>query len=203
MENLTSARASLPYLRYRFVLQWLVSASLVVAALFCLSAAQAQTADRPDVERQVKAAYLYKFGSYVEWPDRTFTAPDSPIRIGVIGADALADELAQMIAGRTINGRQLEVRKLRREEPIAGLNILFIGRAGNARLAEILAAAKGQPMLTVTESDEGIAAGSMINFVVVDGKVRFEAAPKAAGMSNLNISARLLAAAYKVAQGAS
>jgi hypothetical protein len=200
MENLTSAPASV---RHRSMLQWLIATSLAIAALFCVSTAQAQTADRSDVERQVKAAYLYKFGSYVEWPDRTFAGPDSPIRIGVIGADALADELAQMVAGRTINGRQVVVRKLRREDPIAGHNILFIGRLSNARVAEILAAAKGQPMLTVTESDEGMAAGSMINFVVVDGKVRFEAAPKVAGMSNLNISARLLAAAYKVAQGAS
>lgn len=200
MAKLTSPMMNM---RRRWALRRLASAGLAIAASFCLPLSLAQTVDRPDIERQVKAAYLYKFGSYVEWPERAFPGPDSPIRIGVIGADALADELAQMVASRTINGRPVVVRKLRREDPVTGLNILFVGRSNNARLAEILATTKGQPMLTVTESEEGIAAGSMINFIVVDGKVRFEAAPKAAGMSNLNISARLLAAAYKVAQGAS
>lgn len=202
MANLTSAP---PNKRRRAVLHKLVTAGLAVTAWICLPHSYSQTpaVERPDIERQVKAAYLYKFGSYVEWPERAFTSPDSPVRIGLIGADAMADELAQMVAGRTINGRQVVVRKLRREDVIAGFNILFVGHSNNARLAEILAMTKGQPMLTVTESDDGIAAGSMINFVVVGGKVRFEASPKAAGLSNLNISARLLAAAYKVAQGAS
>ena len=200
MANLNSPPGNV---RRRSALRRLASAGLVLAAPWCVPHARAQTSDQPPIERQVKAAYLYKFGSYVEWPERAFPGPDSPIRIGVIGADALADELAQMVGGRTVNGRPLVVRKLRREDSVAGLNILFVGHSNNARLGEILAATKGQPMLTVTESDDGIAAGSMINFVVVDGKVRFEAAPKAAVMNNLNISARLLAAAYKVAQGAS
>ena len=200
MANLTSPATNR---QRRSALRRLTSAGLAIAASFCLPPSQAQSIDRPDIERQVKAAYLYKFGSYVEWPERAFPGPDSPVRIGVIGADAIADELAQLVTGRTINGRQVVVRKLRREDTLAGINILFVGRSSNARLAEILVAAKGQPMLTVSESEDGIAAGSMINFVVIDGKVRFEAAPKAAGMSNLNISARLLAAAYKVATGAS
>ena len=200
MANLTSITTDKPR---RSALLRLALASLTVAAWFHPPHSQAQQADQPDIERQVKAAYLYKFGNYVEWPERAFRTPDSPVRIAVIGADAIADELAQLVAGRTINGRQIVVRKLRRDDPLADINILFVGRSANARLADILAAAKGLPMLTVTESEDGIAAGSMINFVMVDGKVRFEASPKAAGMSNLNISARLLAAAYKVAMGTS
>jgi hypothetical protein len=177
------------------------AASMLLAVLIGLQTAGVNALDRPEVERQVKAAYLYKFGSYIEWPERSFANAGSPMQIGVVGADALADELAQLTNGRSINGRQITVRKLRREHPVSGLNILFIGQSNGGRIAEILAATKGQPMLTVTESDEAIALGSMINFVVVDGKVRFEAAPRAAGYGNLSISARLLAAAYKVAQG--
>lgn len=200
MANLTSITTNMPR---RSALLRLALAGLAVAAPFHSPHSQAQPAERPDIERQVKAAYLYKFGNYVEWPEHVFRTPDSPVRIGVIGADPIADELAQLAAGRTINGRQIVVRKLRRDDPLTDINILFVGRSANARLPDILGAAKGIPMLTVTESDDGIAAGSMINFVMVDGKVRFEAAPKAAGMSNLNISARLLAAAYKVALGTS
>lgn len=175
---------------------------LPVLATFTNTAAQ--TPDRPDlVERQVKAAYLYKFGSYVEWPERSFASPASPLRIGVVGADTLADELEKLIVGRTTNGRPVTVRKLRHGDSFADLNVLFVGNSNNARLADILAAVKGLPVLTVTESDEALALGGMINFIVVDGKVRFEVAPKTAGLGHLSISARLLAAAYKVAPGAS
>ena len=169
------------------------------AWLFLAAPAGAQTIDPPDVERQVKAAYLYKFGSYVEWPERAFSTTDNTIKVGVIGASALADELNQMVAGRTINGRQISVRKLRAGESLSAFNILFIGNSSNDRLAEILATTRGQPILTITESEDGLAQGSIINFVLVDGKVRFEVAPKTAHQGSLNISARLLAVAFKVA----
>ena len=149
-------------------------------------------------EYRVKAAFLYKFGSYVEWPDRVFARGDSPVAIGVVGADALAEELAQIIVGRNVNGRPLSVRKVRAGESIAGLHVLFIGRADGGRLAEILAAAKGRPVLTVTESDEALQLGSVINFVVVDDKVRFDVALAPADLGSLKISARLLAVARKV-----
>jgi hypothetical protein len=182
---------------------WTKVAFVLLIPLFGLETTSAQTAERPEVERQIKAAYLFKFGSYVEWPERAFANANSPLQIGIIGADAFADEMAQLTAGRTINGRPVTVRKLRREDSISGLNILFIGGANGARIADILAATKGQPMLTVTEFDEALSLGSMINFVIVGGKVRFEAAPKAASSGHLSISARLLAAAYKVASGSS
>src|SRR6266568_2186456 len=71
-------------------------------------------------EYRVKAAFLYKFGSYIEWPSRSFARTDSPVAIGVMGANALADELAQIVAGRSVNGRAVQVRKLRPGDPIAG-----------------------------------------------------------------------------------
>lgn len=164
--------------------------------------APAYAIDHAEVARlEIEAAYLFKFGSYVDWPDSAFPNPASPLTIAVIDADIVADALVQMAVGRTINDRPVIVRKLRREDSLAGVNVLFIGRSGNAKLGDILAAAKGRPILTVTESAEGLAQGSMLNFVLVESKVRFEAAPKVAIQGNLSISARLLAAAYKVAGG--
>jgi hypothetical protein len=90
------------------------------------------------------------------------------------------------------------VRKLRRGEPVKGLHVLFVSRVLEGQLAEFLSASKGLPILTVTETANGMALGSMINFVVVDDKVRFEIAPKAAGSASLAISALLLSVAYKV-----
>lgn len=162
------------------------------------SHAAAQSHERSDLARQVKAAYLYKFGNYVEWPERALAAGDGNILIGVLGSGELADELSKVVAGRAINGHQIVVHKLRPGDPLNGMHIVFIANGSNDRLGEILAGLKGQPVLTVTESDSGLAMGSMINFVVVGGRLRFEVAPKAAQHGSLNISARLLAAALRV-----
>ncbi len=170
--------------------------SIVVAA--GLASPRPAQADAQADEYRVKAAFLYKFGSYIEWPSRSFAGTDSPVTIGVMGADTLAGELAQIVAGRNVNGRPVVVRRLRPGDPIAGLHVLFIGGSDRGRLAEILAAAKGRPLLTVTESEEGLELGSVINFVVVEDKVRFDVAPPPAESGGLKISARLLGVARKV-----
>ncbi len=150
------------------------------------------------VEDKVKAAYLSKFGAYVDWPEEGFSSVDAPLRIGVIDSGGLAAELAGMVAGRSVNGRQIQVRSLRPGDSLVGLNVLFIGRQNNAQLLDILAAVKAQPILTVTESPDGLDAGGMINFVIVDGRLRFQVSSRVAAASRLTISARLLAAALKV-----
>jgi hypothetical protein len=170
-------------------------ASVLSAWTFAAGWAQSDTQTS---EYRVKAAFLYNFGDYVEWPAAAFTRPDSPVAIGVIGADALAEELAQIVVGRNVNGRPVSVRKLRPGDSIAGLHVLFIGRAEAGRLADILAAARGHPLLTVTESDRALELGSVINFVVVDDKVRFDVALVPADLGSLKISARLLAVARRV-----
>jgi hypothetical protein len=183
---------------------WRVMTRLLRACAFSVVAAAGIANTRPAQadaqadEYRVKAAFLYKFGSYIEWPSGSFSRADSPVAIGVMGADALADELAQIVAGRNVNGRPVSVRKLRPGDPLAGLHVLFIGRSHGGRLGEILAAAKGRALLTVTESEEGLELGSMINFVVVEDKVRFDIAPPTSESSNLKISARLLGVARKV-----
>ena len=161
----------------------------------------AARADGNPLERQVKAAYLYKFAGFVEWPEGSFARPDAPLQIGVAGNDALAEQVEQMVAGRGINGHPIVVRKLHRGESLAGLHILFVGALERGAAAELLAAARGQSLLTVTDSDDVAALGSMVNFVVADDRLRFQVALKAVAASRLRISARMLAAAYKV-QGA-
>ena len=163
----------------------------------CLAQSDLQAA-----EYKVKAAFLYKFASYVEWPADVFE-PDSPFVIGVTGADALADELAQIVVGRSIGGRPVAVRKLRRSDPVSGLHILFVGRSNRGLPSDVLASAKGRPVLTVTESEDAFALGSVINFVIVDDKVRFDVALREAEQANLKVSARLLSVARKVLAGPS
>jgi len=156
-----------------------------------------------NTELRIKAAYIYKFASYVEWPNGAFAAPDSPLVIGVIGADALSGELEHTIIGHTVNGRPLAVRKLKRGNPLTGLHILFIGDVRKEQLQEMLHELKNQPLLTVTASEETHALGSMINFVVIGERVRFEVALAPIGAAGLKISARMLTAAYRVTPGIS
>jgi len=167
-------------------------AALLGAMLFAACLAQADT---EALEYRVKAAFVCKFAGYVEWPAQLFAAPDSPLVIGVIASAPVADELVRTAAGLSADGRALTVRKLRRGEPLGGVHLVYVARSEEARLADTLAAAKGQPVLVVTESNQATALGSMINFVVVNDKVRFDIAPHAAEQSGLRISARLLGVA--------
>ncbi|MGH8707567.1 MAG: YfiR family protein [Burkholderiales bacterium] len=150
---------------------------------------------------QVKAAFLYKFGAFVEWPPKAFAQPSAAFTIGVLGADAVAEELEQISAGRSVHGRPVAVRRLQRGTPLDGLHVLFVGRTDPRQLADILAAARSQPLLIVTDAADGLPEGSIINFVPVDNKLRFDIAVATAERMQLRISARLLAVARKVLPG--
>lgn len=171
----------------------------VFAALFAAAPfRRAWPADARTVETQIKALFLCKFGNYVEWPAQQWAASEQPFGIGVIASDDLMfTELTNAARGQTVNGRPITVRRLTRGEPLVGLGIVFVARAHGGRLAETLAELKGRPTLTVTESDAG-AAASIVNFVVVEDKVKFDIALTLAELSGLKISSRLLAVARSV-----
>ncbi len=85
--------------------RWLAIAGRWCCVLALLFSASCAWADAGLVERQVKAAYLYKFASFVEWPEGSFSQPGAQLTIGVAGNDALAEQLDYVVAGRKINGR--------------------------------------------------------------------------------------------------
>jgi hypothetical protein len=175
---------------------------LILAAHLRMQAqAQSGTAD-PGLERQVKAAYLVKFAAFVEWPDGSFVRPDSPLLIGVMGADALAEQLERSAAGHSANGHPLQVKRLKKGEPAGQLHMLFVGAHDKASLQDVLAATRSQPLLTVSDSEEAHAMGSIVNFLLADERLRFEVALKPAAAARIRISARMLSAAYRVAPGA-
>jgi hypothetical protein len=174
-------------------------AALALAMLLFPTTLRAQDPTVP--EHRVKAAFLYQFAGYVEWPPNSFAEPDSPVTIAVIGAEPVATELKQLVTGRTVRGRPVTVRAMKPGETLAGIHILFIGSAENARLAQIVQGAKQRPVLTVTEADGALGHGSMINFVIIDRRVRFEVALDAVEKSGLRLSSRLLAVAQQVKTG--
>jgi hypothetical protein len=178
----------------------LARAAAVLAALLAAASSTAQVRDAPVAPTTLKAAFLYKFASYVEWPDRP-TAADAPITIGVAGAEPFAAELAEITRGRTVAGRPINVRRLMAGDSFEGLQILFIG--GQARGGErgLLADARSRPILTVTESAGALAEGSIINFTQDKDRLRFEISLYAAEQSRLKLNSRLLAVADAVHRG--
>ena len=186
-----------------------VSRSLFLAAAVVLACAGGWPGagawaqeDPTQLELKVKAAFLYKFIGYIDWPAASFAKPDTPVTIGVVGADQVAAELAQAVAGRTANDRPVTVRRLKAGESLDAVHVLFVGKAENARLAQLAQAAQQRSVLTVTESEGALAQGSVINFVTVERRVRFEIALDSAEKSRLKLSSRLLAVAQQVRTGA-
>jgi len=152
------------------------------------------------LERRVKAAFLYKFLGYAEFPSGAFLDGASPVTIGVFGADDLAAELARAVAGRTINGRPVVVRALRETEVQAPMHLLFIGGADPVRVGRTVRQASAA-MLVVTDCEDGLRQGSVINFRIVDERVRFDVSLDAAERNGIKLSSRLLTVANRVQKG--
>jgi ABC-type sugar transport system substrate-binding protein len=174
--------------------------ALAVLAGACVLAQAAQPASAP--ERRVKAAFLYKFLGYAEFPATAFADAAAPVVIGVLGADELAAELAPIVNGRTVQSRPIQVRVLHDGDSVAGVHLLFVGGADSARLRNAVKAAQPSSMLVVSEVDEGLQQGSVINFRVVDERVRFDVSLDAAEKNSVKLSSRLLTVANHVQKGA-
>lgn len=167
--------------------------------LLLLVALAATARAQSSVEYQVKAAFVVKFGAYVEWPPQAFERPDSPLVIGVIGPEAVAEEFERAAAGQTADGHAVQVRHLARGEAPTGVHIVFVARSHNGQLGDTLAPLRGRTLLTVTETEPTVTGVTgMINFVIVDNKVRFDVALAPAEAVQLRISARLLSVARRV-----
>jgi hypothetical protein len=189
------------FVKPRSTWQSLLGACAVVLAALMVFPCHAQT-DEAGAERQVKAAFLYKFAGYVDWPEGALGPPDAPFTIGVLGAEPLAAELGQVVQGRKVQERPVAVRKLKAGDSLADVSILFVGKPEMPRLKPLLSTAPSRPMMVVTEADGALAQGSTINFLVTDRRVRFEISLDSAEKSGLRLSSRLLAVAQKVHTGA-
>ena len=132
------------------------------------------TSEAQTNERSVMAAYIYRFITYVEWPASVFASPEAPIVIGVVNAGDIAAELEQIVQGRTAQGRRLQVRRIAPGEAPAGIHVLFIGGEAAPKVLQAAKTLTERSVLTITGTERGIDHGSVINFVQVDGRVRFE-----------------------------
>lgn len=151
------------------------------------------------LEYQVKAAFLYQFIKFIEWPPQAFRAPNHTICIGVVDGSPISSAL-QAVEGKEAKGRRVVVKRFKTLEDLDFCHILFISTSMEGRVAEILERLKGTSTLTVSEIDGFARRGGIINLITVEDKVQFEINVEAAGRANLQISSHLLRLARIVSE---
>lgn len=174
----------------------------VLVALSALVYASSALCAKPDElpEYEVKAAFLFNFVKFIDWPAGTFTDAKSPFVIGVLGDDPFGSKLSRMLLGKTVNGRRLLARRITRFDELKGVHLLFICHSEKDRLADILDALNTLPVLSVSDTDSAFDRGAAISFGVESGRVVFDVNVDAAGRARLRISSKLLHVARSVRQ---
>jgi hypothetical protein len=145
--------------------------------------------ERPE-EAHVKAAFLYNFAKFVQWPtpDRR---PDA-LSIGVVGGDRFRDVLGSIVNGKTVNGRDIEVRQVLDDDDVLTYHIIFIAAAESRRATDVIQRVARAGVLTVGETPQFLQEGGVIQFYVRDNHVRFQINAAAANNAGLKISSQLL-----------
>ncbi len=147
--------------------------------------------------REIEAAFLLQFGKYVTWPESAFIAPDAPIIVGILGRDPFGSVLDEIARTSKVNGRGVEIRRFDDLASIKSSHILFVASSEVVDRSEIMAALDGAPVLLVGDSLDFLQIG-IINFVLVDNKIRFTISRKNCEKSGLKISSKLMKVAHKV-----
>jgi len=166
----------------------LATASCICAIFADGSVARSQPAS---AEYQVKAAFLYNFAKFVEWPPQAFPSPGSPFTICLAG-DPFEGALGRTVQGELLDRRPLMVRRIMPAENLRGCQMIYVAPNEVQRSEEIINAAANSPILTVGETDSFINEGGIIRFVKSGGRIHFQINPDAAERASLRVSARLL-----------
>lgn len=175
----------------------IVAVSVLVAA--CCVCARPARAESPDTLRtKVKAAYLFNFIKFVDWPTRAAASGTKPIRICVVGTDPVT-ALLQQLAGRQVKGRPLAVEhRLPEENGLDHCQVLFISQSEHQRLPQLLQHLPSTGVLTVSDIDQFCSHGGVIGFVLEEDRIKIEINLRTARKTHLKISAKLLEVARVV-----
>jgi hypothetical protein len=153
---------------------------------------QSQKPPQKASESQLKAAVLYNFAKFVEWPSKSLPAPNSPFVVGIMGEDSFRGDLDQTVEGKDASGHPFVVKRLKNISEARECHILFISPSERRRVGEIIEAIGDAPVLTVSEMEHFLQSGGMVNFLMEGNKVRFEINDGPARRAGLRISSKLL-----------
>jgi hypothetical protein len=171
---------------------------LLIGSLVLPLAVPALQSPGDRAEYDIKAAFVFNFARFTEWPVEAFSGPNAPLVLGIYGVDPFSRAAVDDIASRPISGRRVEVRKLDDLKAVEGCHILFINGVDDKALAALIGAVKNKHVLTVGQGDRFGAVGGMIRFFIEDTKVRFEVNLREVQRADLKISAKLLSLAKVV-----
>jgi YfiR/HmsC-like len=161
----------------------------VAAAVFAVSSVQPASA-QGGLESEVKAAFVYNFIKFIEWPPDAITGES--FRVCLLGEDSFGGALERAVRGDNVDGHAIAVEPVPADGPFSTCQILFVPRAHSRRTAAVARALSGAPVLLVGESDDFLKAGGVINLVVEGGHVRFDVGLAQAASHGLRISSKLL-----------
>lgn len=164
----------------------------------CVTLGHAQQVQLP--EYQLKAAFIFNFAKFVEWPGEAFPEPRSPLIIGILGENPFKEHLELTIRGKAINNRAVMLKAFGAVTEITNCHILFVSVSEKDRLAEVFRSLNGAPVLTVSETERFTQSGGMINFISDEKKIRFEINNESANRARLKISSKLLTLAARPAR---
>jgi hypothetical protein len=166
--------------------------ALVTAAVLVTTSTTAQTVD----EYHVKAAFVFNFAKFIQWPTEAFKTPSDPLVICVVGQDQMANSLRETVNGNAIDGRPVIIRQIAISQGPCDCHILFVGASAMKRFRSQPKESTG--VLTVGETPGFAADGGTINLKLEDGKVRFEINVSEAERQQLHVSSKLLSLAQVV-----
>ena len=175
---------------------WLGTFFCAAAGVGIAAAADGQAIDR---EYKLKAVYLYKFATYIDWPVEAFEDATSPFVIGILGPDPVGSDLRKVSKVKKIDGRRIDVRNYKQAEEVRDCHIFYMTRALDSETQ--LAAIKrlsGRNMLFVGETPDFLNHGGMIHFVIQENRVQIRIAKSTSEREGLKISAQLLRVAKEV-----
>jgi hypothetical protein len=172
---------------------WLTCLLLLYSLL--AAPAQAEPETKP-TQYEVEAAYLFDFGKFVAWPPGAQS--ESTFLICILGQDPFGPVLDRTIAGETLKGRPVQDKRIARPEDASGCSILYISSSEFGRLSKILSVIQEAPVLTVSDIPDFVQQGGMIQFVLRDGRVRFEVNLAPTQSHGLSMSSELLKVAVQV-----
>ncbi|MGD0404707.1 MAG: YfiR family protein [Candidatus Acidiferrales bacterium] len=150
---------------------------------------------RPPSEYELKAAFLFNFAKFVDWPKNAFAGPESPFLVCILGIDPFGSALDNALRGKVIAEHPASVARLKRVADISGCQILFVAASESHLLSEVVAKLRGQSVLVIGETNDFASSGGAIQFTLEDNRVRFFINPDAADRAGLKISSKLLALA--------
>jgi hypothetical protein len=169
----------------RWALKLTVVIAVVTASLPC-------RADAPTREYLVKAAFIYNFTQFIEWPDAAFASKDAPFIVATLGADPFDGALEQAMAGKVVANRSVTVEHYSSVDGLGACHLLFVPASQDGALNALFAKLGTSPVLTIGESDAFSPAGGGIRFFLEDKKMRFEIDPDPINSSGIKVSAKLM-----------